>query len=85
MRELFPSEKFIFVDANLRNDPAYDLYLMSLCKHFVLSPSTFHYWAANLSMNGGKVCLAPIYKLNKRGYYGFCNNKDIKADWWTEI
>ena len=85
LRELFPSEKFIFVDANLKNDPAYDLYLMSLCKHFVLSPSTFHYWAANLSMNSRKVCLAPIYKLNKRGYYGFSNNKNIKAEWWREI
>jgi len=85
LREFFPSEKFIFVDENLKKDTAYDLYLMSLCKHFILSPSTMHYWGANLSKNTNKICIAPINVITRSGYYGFSNNKDIKADWWKEI
>ena len=85
LREFFPSEKFIFVDENLKRDTAYDLYLMSLCKHFILSPSTMHYWGANLSKNINKICISPINVITKSGYYGFSNNKDIKADWWKEI
>ena len=82
---IFPSNKFTLIDINLKRDPAYDLYLMSLCKHFILSPSTMHYWAAFLSKNVGKICLSPTYTINKNGYYGFSNNKDIKPTWWKDI
>ena len=86
LKELFPtSEKFIFVDENTKKDPVYDLYLMSLCKHFILSPSTMHYWAAYLSPNNSKICLAPKNIRNGSGYYGFSNNQDIKPNWWKEI
>ena len=85
LREFYPSEKFIFVDENINKDPTYDLYLMSHCKHFILSPSTFHYWGAYLSHNKDKICIAPKNELTKSGYYGFSNNKDIKAEWWREI
>lgn len=85
LRESFPKNKFIFVDENLNYDSAYDLYLMSLCKNFVLSPSTMHYWGAFLSKNTNKKCLAPPKMINASGYYGFSNNKDIKPSWWIEI
>ena len=57
LRNIFDEKKFTFVDENLNKDPAYDLYLMSLCKHFILSPSTMHYWAAYLSKNKKKFVL----------------------------
>jgi len=85
LREIFPSDKFIFVDENLNKDTAYDLYLMSLCKHFILSPSTLHYWGAFLSQNVNKICISPKNIITKSGYYAFSNNRDIKADWWKEI
>lgn len=85
LEKIFPSKKFILVKENINKDPAYDLYLMSLCKHFILSPSTFHYWAAYLCRNENKICLAPEKMKNESGYYGFSNNKDIKADWWKVI
>ena len=72
------------VNENFYKDPAYDLYLMSLCKHFVLAPSSMHYWAAFLSTNANKVCLSPSNIKNRSGYYGFSNNKDIRPDWWKE-
>ena len=85
LKELFPSKKFIFVDENIEKDPVYDLYLMTQCKLFILSPSTMHYWAAYLSTNSNKICLAPKNIKNRSGYYSFSNNKDIKTDWWKEI
>ena len=84
IKSLFPSKKFILVNENFHKDPAYDLYSMSLCKHFILSPSSMHYWAAFLSRNVDKVCLSPFNIKNRSGYYGFSNNKDIRPVWWHE-
>ena len=72
-------------DENLKKDPAYDLYLMSKCKHFILSPSTLHYWGARLSSNLDKICISPSNIQNTSGYYGFSNNKDIKPSWWYDL
>ena len=85
IKELFDAKKFTLVNENLKKDPAFDLYLMSLCKHFILSPSSMHYWGAQLSNNKTKICLSPLNEKNISGYYGFSNNKDIKADWWKDI
>ena len=84
IKTLFNSKKFTLVDNNFKKDPAYDLYLMSLCKHFILSPSSMHYWAAQLSLNKDKICLSPNNIRNTSGFYGFSNNKDIKAKWWKD-
>ena len=55
LREYFPESKFTFINENLQKDAAYDLYLMSLSKNFILSPSTLHYWGAFLSSNEKKI------------------------------
>tara|TARA_B100000029_G_scaffold79112_1_gene70619 strand:+ start:216 stop:1130 length:915 start_codon:yes stop_codon:yes gene_type:complete len=83
--EFFKRKNIIFVDTNNRKDPAYDLYTMSLCKHFILSPSTLHYWASYLCNNSNKISLAPPNIKDRSGYYGFSNNKDIKSSQWTII
>ncbi len=83
--EFFPKDKFTYVDSNLDNSVAFDLHLMSLCKHFILSPSTLHYWGAFLSDHKNKICIAPKNILNKSGYYGFSSNIDIKPNWWKVI
>ena len=85
LEKFFSHDKFILVKDNVNKDPAYDLYLMSLCKHYILSPSTLHYWAAYLCRNKAKVCLAPKNIKNRSGYYGFSNNRDIKPSWWKDI
>ena len=85
IKTLFDQKKFTLVNENFKKDPAYDLHLMSLCKHFILSPSSMHYWGAQLSKNKGKICLSPNNIKDKSGFYGFSNNKDIKAKWWKDF
>jgi hypothetical protein len=52
----FDKKNFTFIKGN---DIATDFYLFSLCKHFIVGPSTFHWWGAWLNNNANKICLRP--------------------------
>ena len=79
LKKIFVGQNFIFVDNNINNDPAYDLYLMHLCKHFIVSPSTFSWWGAWLSSNTSKICISPPENLI------YSNNSDITPQGWIHI
>jgi len=57
---------FVYVGLNHGQPPACDLRLMRACRHFIISNSTFGWWAAWLSEGPGKVVLSPQswYKTN---------------------
>jgi hypothetical protein len=56
-KEMLPGRKKIVV-SSVGTTPQEDLHLMSLCRHFVISPSTFSWWAAYLGQRNG-VTIAP--------------------------
>ena len=68
-----------FVDQNIKLEPIYDFYLMTLCKHFIVSPSTFSWWAAWLSKNKNKICISPP------GNMRMSLNRDVIPDDWINI
>jgi hypothetical protein len=57
-----------------------DLYLMSLCKHFILANSTFSFWAAILNTNQNKTVCVPEYWYNSPR-----RQADYIPDDWTKI
>jgi hypothetical protein len=51
------------------DDPVWEkLRLMYSCKHFVISNSTFSWWAQWLSKNTQKIVISPNYWLNIKGF-----------------
>jgi len=59
--KIFDKKKFTFVE---NNSTANDFYLFSLAKHFIVGPSSFHWWGAWLNKNVNKICVRPPDKLN---------------------
>lgn len=47
------------------NEAIEDLYLMKLCKHFIISNSTFYWWGAWLADYESKIIISPNNWLNK--------------------
>ncbi|MDR0911691.1 MAG: alpha-1,2-fucosyltransferase [Methanobrevibacter sp.] len=69
----------IFITHNGVDKDYEDLRLMSCCKHFIISNSTFHWWGAYLSLNKNKIIIAPSPWNNS---YAF---EDIIPDDWIRI
>jgi hypothetical protein len=72
------NNNFIFVKNKSNNKDLTDLYLLTLCKYFIVSPSTFSWWGAWLSKRKGKICVRPK-NLN------VSNNKDFWPEDWKSI
>ena len=79
LKNIFKGEEFFFVEKNYKLDPVYDFYLMTLCKHFIVSPSTFSWWAAWLSKSKDKICISPPENI-KMSF-----NKDIIPSSWLSV
>ncbi len=74
--KIFDKNKFVFIE---NNDHINDFYLFGFAKHFIVSPSSFHWWGAWLNQNPSKICVRPSDNLNPS------NNKDFWPDSWTIV
>jgi len=72
------NNNFLFVNNSSGNKDLTDLYLLTQCKYFIISPSTFSWWGAWLSKRKNKICVIPK-NLN------VSNNKDFWPNDWIKI
>jgi hypothetical protein len=80
----FPLNRSTIVSHNYGDENAYaDLWLMSLCNHFIIANSTFSWWGAWLSEYPAKIVIAPSVIINSGrmawGFEGLLPNNWIKV------
>jgi hypothetical protein len=68
-----------YVSCNSGKDSWKDMYLMSLCKHNIISNSTFSWWAAWLNKNANKIVISPSRFLKDDKL------TDVYPDSWIKI
>lgn len=74
LREYFPESSYTFIE-NSDNKILNDFYLLTKCKHFIVGPTTFHWWGAWLNEYPDRICIRPK-NINQS------NNKDFwPKDW----
>lgn len=68
----------------LEEEPYYiDFYLLSLCKHLIMSNSTFGWWAAWLNQNPQKIIIAPSHWINPA--YETITPTDVIPEEWIKL
>lgn len=67
----------------IENEPHYiDLFILSLCKHNIISNSSFGWWGAWLNRNPEKLVVAPAEWLNPNAYLP---THDLVPEKWIKI
>ena len=77
LREHFNEKEYVFVE-NSVNKSLNDFYLFNFSKHFIVGPTSFHWWGAWLNNNPNKICLRPK-NINPS------NNNDFWPNEWISI
>jgi hypothetical protein len=86
LEKYFPVNKFTHIKNNEPliegRRPLLDLFLMSQAKHFIVTPSSFNWWGAYLSLNPNKIIIRP----DENNFSTFkINNLDFWPEKWIKI
>ena len=66
--------------------PIQDMAMMSICRHVIIGPSTFSWWAAWLNESPGKIVIAPDLNLwYKTECFNPNNKKPLLPERWIKI
>lgn len=79
VKDNFKSEAPVHYIESRSINPYWDVYLMSLCHHNVISNSTFSWWGAYLNKYTDKIVIAPKRWFNKS------DNPNLYLENWTII
>jgi hypothetical protein len=78
-----PEGRVAFISHNRGSENAYaDLWLMGLCKHFIIANSTFSWWGAWLGGEKEKIVVAPVLKIDGKTAWGF---KGLIPTEWVRV
>jgi hypothetical protein len=76
-------KRMTIVDWNLVDKFAYaDLWLMTNCKHFIITKSTFGWWGAWLANNKNKIIITPEINDNLTNFW---NNRSLIPKNWIQL
>ena len=78
LNNYFNENEFTFIN-NGSNKSLNDFNLFKYSKHFIVGPTSFHWWGAWLNENPNKICVRPQDDLNPS------NNKDYWPESWIKI
>ena len=77
LNNYFNTNEYTFIENSI-NKSINDFNLFKYCKHFIVGPTSFHWWGAWLNENKNKICLRPS-NINPS------NNKDFWPEKWIKI
>jgi len=79
-----PDNRITMVAHNQGDEYAYaDLWLMTLCQHFIIANSTFSWWGAWLAAHKARIVIAPGFEMRHgKMWWGF---KGLLPDAWIKL
>jgi hypothetical protein len=87
LKKLAKTRNLVFIEdpfSSLRHD-FYDFYLISMCKHQIISNSSFSWWAAYLNQNPEKIVIAPSPSRWFGPGLSYNNTKDLLPPEWKVL